>query len=546
MAEMDFFFPTRREKEEKEAGNRSIQGLVHLIWLRCALPLRNLCNSSQESGRRFREDKHWMMTEPAIASVDSDIEEDPTVIQRRRRRRPHRNDAGQVTSTNTIGDLQHPRQYLQVSRVRSLARDSFGRPMSFGYVVQPAHPVPWALVWPEAAQYYTYNTPEYTGLGLYDQGSRYPDSHMDLFRGSMRSFTVQIMIAEGARLEPYSNQLMHIKGWFLRSLNEALSSPEQSSSISILSEVNALAIYDMLYDNHAASTAHLQGLRILLNRFGGMAKMSQVDYTMSNMIRFTDGMHSYLRNAPRLVPPRTAGTDIADGIHDLRLALQPTHSNLSKFRLTSHLMMTYASPVEVIFVSLAELHRLASAVSGSPPNSPSNISPEFAIKAVQMMEKRIEALSGRANALFPTIFSDLDRRNHKDTYELIKLSAIVLLQRFKSIMYGSGVEPTGSDLDHAVQSLLLHLLQKDTYIRSTEALCWALFVGVPFLDPASTLQKLVMELVKKVVIRTKATNWPDMRAYLEKMYYCIPLQEEACLNFWIEVQEDIFVDMLVQ
>lgn len=431
------------------------------------------------------------------------------------------------------------RLHHRVVRVRSVAKDSRNKPFSMGYLVHPKHPVGWADAWPEAARHYTYNLPEYTGLGLYDRKSRYPDSHMDLFQGSIRSFTVQIMIAEGARLQAERFKLLHLKGWLLRDLNAALQDPRQLSSNTILSEVNALAIYDMLYDDRAASTAHLHGLRLLLQRYGGIARMSQESYNMSNMIRFTDGIHAYLTKTPRLLPPRTQGTDIADGIHPLRLALQPTCSDLSRARLESHLMMSYAAPVEVIFVVLAELHKLAAAVLGST----ASLAPGAAIRTVLYLESRFGELSGRPNDLFPAIFSDSDRRNHKDTYNLIRLTALVLIQQFKLIMYGSSDATARAHLDHAIQKLLLHLLDAKVEIRSTEALCWAIFMSVPFLNRVDSLRVRVMKLLQKVFKTLQLHAWSDVRVFLTSIWFSAPLQEDACLKFWADMDEEALLDL---
>lgn len=423
---------------------------------------------------------------------------------------------------------QEPKLYV----APALTCPTHDQPASSAYANRNTEAVAWTHAWPEAIDFYTLNLPDYTGLDLYDQRTRYPKSHKELFQSSWVHFTLQILFAERARPNPSMGPLMHLKGWLLNGLKADLANPQvQRTANDLITEANALALYELIYEDDEASLLHLQAVHVLVQHHGGLNKLVK---EAVDLIRITDALFSYLKETPPRLPRETELIDISYGVHQLRLALQPTESKLSKLRLRSFLLMSYGSPAQLVFQALGRLQDIALALPRQHVGTAQPRKPSDTLVIVRQIEEELDSISDTRSQLPATIFSDADRHNHSNTYELTRLAALTLVQRFKMLACNSDDRILNAHLDHAVQRLLTHVLSPDAYFRSLEVLGWALFIGVSFLDYSSVLREHAVKVLWQLMLKMKIRSLTEARAFLESLYFCAPLQETSFFTLFVD------------
>lgn len=377
-----------------------------------------------------------------------------------------------------------------------------------------------------------HNSPDYSGVRLYDERSQHPDGHKALLRESPLDFTLQVMLTERARLSEPDHRLVQLKSWTLNNINAVLQRPAENQGLRALTAVGALVLYDVVHeDGGGASGIHLKGVQAILQRFG---PIDSQNFHTACVIRYGDSLHSYYQQKPRMIDRRSQRNDIVDGVHALRLAMQPTKSNLSEHRLKIHLMMSFGSPAGYMFFILLRLDQLVESLLNPDP-APSAISPAQARASIDAILRNTAIYAGWRNELPATIYSAEDQANHRDTFALIHLSALVLIHKLARIVMGPTAKAE-ADLDHHVQKSLMHLLSPQLATRSPEAILWALFVAAPFLEKGAILRQRVIDLVARLMLRLGITSWQQVRSFLCDNYFCAPLQEEACLDFWLDIR----------
>lgn len=418
----------------------------------------------------------------------------------------------------------------QVEQAAVVARTSSASPTN---AITTPSPIFWAPRFPNLVQYYRHHQPDWSGAKLYAPEFQFPADYNSHFVRNPTSFTLSVLLAETARLEPRlpPNHLLAIKGYGLTMLRQMLDDETRHNANDLVAALTTLIAYELVFEaDLPAARVHLMGLARVISSRGGLQSLNAIP-AIRNAAVFIDTLHAHIAGKPRLIGPVDQSTlriTRAVGIDNpFRLAIQPTTSRLPLHRLHNHLLISIGAPIQLVLNVLLQLFEFSHATLVAPYG----VAPTNAYMRAESLQSRLHEL-GAHHARFglsAPIFSEYDKARNHAIVESLRLFGLLLVSKLLEALHPSTA--TSAAVDHAAQTFTLFTTEHQ-HVLGADIHFWALVSGAMFFAPGlqhALFAERAAELI--AVQRRQIGSWDSMRQFLAGWIYIPQLQDAAAATF---------------
>lgn len=402
------------------------------------------------------------------------------------------------------------------------------------------HPIPWESSWPELVDFYSHHSPDYSGIGLYNPDVVYTSAHAQLALANPVNFTVQALISESARLNNRApkNKLLWLKGMTIQLINRSLRDPEVPL-LSHVASISALAAHDTMFGDVQHATVHLQGLKRIIDRYGGFAVLKQQQaLEIRNLMCWIDSLRAYIAGDEANGRIFHLDWPIARVTHPVHQALLPRNSHIPTVRMRILLIVSLGGPHVKIMEIMTAIDRLAYATLTAPYTEP--VTPKEARTKAAYFEDLLLQMGqlGPEFRLNQPLFSTYDKENYNIVFETLRRCALVLVSYFNSIVTGR-VELAEAKLDHNVMSF--YMLDISRLCRDHPVLgLWALCICGPHTS-AHFNGAWSFELLIGTARRLHIASLGDLMMHLKKVHLSGPLMFEKLRDLWGKIESTVMM-----